>query len=239
MRQLNTNIWVAERDFKLAGLELGNRMTIIKLSTGGLLLHSPVEFTSDLGKEIDALGSVEYIITPNNFHGLFTPIWCDAFPKAKHYSAKTPIGNSVTIALGEELQNHIAEDIRIIKIDGIPKLNEFAFIHLKSSTLILTDIAFNIQQVRGWWSRFFFRLNGAWGKFGPSRVMKTMIEDPQALRSSIEKMMAYNLNKIVVSHGSIVEENAKAILDQAFQPIAESKNSRYKRSSGLSPARCG
>ena len=42
LRRLATDLWVAERPQRFFGLEVGTRMTVIRLADGSLLLHSPV-----------------------------------------------------------------------------------------------------------------------------------------------------------------------------------------------------
>jgi hypothetical protein len=45
MRQLDSDLWVAESPMRFFGLELGARMTVIRLAGSRLLVHSPVAAT--------------------------------------------------------------------------------------------------------------------------------------------------------------------------------------------------
>lgn len=62
-------------------------MTIVRLNSGALLLHSPVRLTEDLGKELDALGQVKYVVAPNKFHHLHVGDYVRAYPGAEFYAA--------------------------------------------------------------------------------------------------------------------------------------------------------
>ena len=42
LREIAPGLWVAERPHRFAGVELGARMTVIRLADGGLFVHSPV-----------------------------------------------------------------------------------------------------------------------------------------------------------------------------------------------------
>ena len=183
--------------------DFGNRMTIIRLSNGELFLHSPVKLSAELVASVRQLGDVSFIVTPNNFHGLFVEDWILQFPHAKHYSAKDKISSS-TITLTEDIDGELLGEIKTVKIAGAPRVNEFAFIHRSSGTLILTDIAFNIGEKVSTWSKIFFTLNGAYGKFGPSRLMKSMVEDASELSVSIRRIAEFDFVRIIVSHGSII-----------------------------------
>jgi len=70
LRNVARDLWVAERPFKLpfVRVEIGTRMTIIRLVEGGLLLHSPVKFDAELRRSIDRLGETRVIVAPNRLH---------------------------------------------------------------------------------------------------------------------------------------------------------------------------
>ena len=238
MKEIKKDIWVAETKFKLFGADFGNRMTVIRVGTGELLLHSPIKISDAILNSVRKLGKVSFIVTPNNFHGLFVEEWRKKFPEAKYFTAKEVKENdNLTFSLGSLRSEYFGRKIEIIKIDGAPKVNEYAFIHKESKTLILTDIAFNIGANVSLWSKVFFKLNGAFDKFGPSRLMKTMISDPVALSNSIEKILSFDINRIIVSHGNILESNARGALKEAFCGFSSSKPS--KPTARFSLCRCG
>ena len=56
LRQLAKDLWVAERPQRFYGLEVGTRMTVMRLVDGSLLLHSPIALDAALRRELDALG---------------------------------------------------------------------------------------------------------------------------------------------------------------------------------------
>ena len=48
LRKLAENLWVEERSQRFYGLEVGARMTVMRLEDGSLLLHSPVSLDPQL-----------------------------------------------------------------------------------------------------------------------------------------------------------------------------------------------
>ena len=65
LTELSENIWIANASQKVMGFEFGTRMTVIRLGSGELFLHSPIPINERLKAEIDALGGVKYIVAPN------------------------------------------------------------------------------------------------------------------------------------------------------------------------------
>ena len=63
------------------------RMTLVRLASGELFLHSPTQLTGTLQSEIPRLGCVRFIIAPNRVHYSWVPEWRTAFPSADVYLA--------------------------------------------------------------------------------------------------------------------------------------------------------
>ena len=62
------DIWVVDEPASILGMKLTKTMTVMRLSDGGLLLHSPVALSPELGARVDALGTVSHLFAPNLFH---------------------------------------------------------------------------------------------------------------------------------------------------------------------------
>ena len=76
------DIWMEPRELRFFGVELGTRMTVVRLRSGGLFVHSPVALDRPTREAIDALGSVTAIVAPNLFHHLYVRDWARAYPGA-------------------------------------------------------------------------------------------------------------------------------------------------------------
>ncbi len=237
MRELASNLWVVEKPFKLLGAEFGNRMTIIRLGDGALLLHSPVKMDPDTLAAVKGLGEVAYLVKPNNFHGLYMEEWRRTFPCARHFSAKIDAEANDTSSMEQLAADLPDEELAVVEIMGAPRVNEWALIHVASGTLVLTDVALNIGVGVSLWTKIFFTLNGAYQRFGPSRVMRRLISDKVAFKESMDRIMQYDVARIIVSHGDIVESNAQEKLTAAFADITSQR--AQSTLSRLKPVRCG
>lgn len=63
------------------------RMTVVRLSNGGLWCHSPTELVPALKTEIDNLGAVEHLVSPNKIHYAHIQSWAKAYPNATAWAS--------------------------------------------------------------------------------------------------------------------------------------------------------
>jgi hypothetical protein len=99
---------------------------------------------------------------------------------------------------------------------GAPAVNEVVFLHRPSRTQLLTDLAFNVKPGPRNRARLFHRLVGATGRFGPHRLVRTMIRDREAARRSLETILAWDFDRIVVTHGDVLEQGGREALRAGF-----------------------
>ena len=99
------------------------------------------------------------------------------------------------------------------RFEGAKKLDEWAFFHAPSRTLIVTDLAFNYPEVEHWWTRWFFTLTGALGKFGPTRILLSFVDDVAAAKESVAGMCRdWDFERVIVAHGEVREGDAREAL---------------------------
>ena len=79
LKEVDTNIWVAEQKLKYLGLQVGTRMTIIRLNNGVLVVISPIKIDKETNNKIDELGKVNIIIAPNLYHHVFISDYKSAY----------------------------------------------------------------------------------------------------------------------------------------------------------------
>ena len=77
------SVWAAERPFLWNGIDVGGRSVIVRMSDGNLLVHSPVEWTENLGRALDQLGGeIKYVVSPNYEHLKYAEQWAKQYPNA-------------------------------------------------------------------------------------------------------------------------------------------------------------
>jgi hypothetical protein len=217
---LAPDLWELDAPLVLAGMHLGHRMTIARLPGGSLWLHSPVAYSDGLAAELAALGSVTHIVAPNCVHDTYLEEWFAAYPAARFHGApgfeRYRRDLKFTDWLGETPPPEWAGTLDQSVLRGMPRLNEVAFLHRPSRTLLLTDLVFNLTGEMPALSRVLFKLNDCYCKFGPSRLLRSTIKDRVALRQSLDRVLAWDFDAIVLSHGANVRTGGKEQLRAAF-----------------------
>jgi hypothetical protein len=85
VQRLHDALWIHDDSHSRVPLL---RMTIVRLTGGGLWLHSPTPLADEVRRSVDALGEVTAIVAPNNAHNLFVGDWVRAYPAAQGYAAR-------------------------------------------------------------------------------------------------------------------------------------------------------
>jgi Domain of unknown function (DUF4336) len=76
-------VWVQHVPLKFFGLQMGTRMTVVRLDDGSLFVHSPTAADDKARRGVDELGPVRFIIAPNRLHHLWVAEWAAAYPHAQ------------------------------------------------------------------------------------------------------------------------------------------------------------
>ncbi len=220
MKQLDRGLWVAEQPLRIAGLELGARMTVIQLSGGELLLHSPIRPATDLVREVGSLGSVSALVAPNRFHHLFAEAWLEARPGAQLFVAPGLASKRPDLpragVLSDEPELLWKGVLEQVVIRGVPLSNEVVFFHPASRTLIATDLAFNIGPDRSALTRLAFRLSGAYGRLAPTYMERLLVRDRASFRASLERVLEWPFERVIVAHGTVLETGGRRELARGF-----------------------
>lgn len=220
LRPLADDVHILTVHFKLGSFDLGGRMTVVRLPDGGLWVHSPVRFTPEVRAQVDALGPVRFLVAPNLMHHMAMQDWAAAYPDAK---VAAPAGLRrkrpdlrIDLELGDAPDAGWADVIDQAFIRGMPRLDESLFFHRPSRTVLVTDMAFNVQRTGSWFTRTYLKLCGAWQRLSPTFITRAIMKDKAAVRASLEKALAWDAERVVVCHGSVVEHDGRKALADGF-----------------------
>jgi hypothetical protein len=220
LRALALDLWVAERPLRFLGMELGTRMTVLRLADGGLLLHSPVRLEPRLRAELDALGPVRTLVAPNRFHHLFVADYFAAYPDASGYAAPGLDQKRSDLRFHDVLDDEPpplwAGQLDQLVFRAMPILNEVVFFHPATRTLIITDLVFNVQRAESLIDRVLLQLDGVYRRVALGRVERLFIRDKRAARASIDRMLAWDFDRLVLAHGDVLERGGRDALRAAF-----------------------
>jgi hypothetical protein len=212
------DIWEYDYVYPKPPLHIRMRMTVVRLSSGGLWLYSPNPIDERLAQELATLGPIEHIVAPNNFHDLFLKKIKGQFPEAKLWAAPGLSQRRSDIPFDDEIKLDIQmwlPDLEMKFIEGSPRMNEVVFYHSKSRTLICADFLSNVHVETKALMKFVWRAMGAWKKLNQSRTWRFMVKDKHASRQSVQQILQWDIQRIVMAHGEVVE-NPGERLKSAF-----------------------
>lgn len=219
LRQLDTNLWVLDKPFHIPGAELGVRMTVVRLKSGDLWVHSPVRTNPEQRAAIDQLGRVAHIVAPSKVHHLFAPEFKSCYPEARLYVAPGLAQKNRALLNSEPLTDRPPTawggEFEQVQLAGAPSVNETVFLH--GRTLIVTDLVFNYVSVETLGTKLFLTLDGALGGLRASRILRLCIKDRAAARASIERMLSWDFDRIIVCHGEVLQSGGRDELRRAFR----------------------
>ena len=222
-------IWLCTYPMRLAGTRFGARMTVVRLASGRLLLHSPCNITAAIAEEISTIGPVAHILAPGNFHHVHVTTAQVAFPKAKTWicpgvESRSP-GLKYDGFLGDVAPADWVDEIDQVLVQGSRIMREVAMFHRASRTLILVDLIENFTDATphtGAALKFFFKyVLGMWNNPRPAPEYRMGWSDRQAAAKSLRRILAWDFHQIVLSHGDLIDRNAREVAVAAWSGILE------------------
>jgi Domain of unknown function (DUF4336) len=222
VRALADGLWLFQRKIRLpGGVLIPAHTTIVRLPSRGLLVHSPFQLDPRMRRELDGLGRVAQLVAPSTFHYLYLAESRAAFPAAEVHLVpglreRRPAVGSGTV-LGAETPAAFAGRIEHAVLGPTRGAAEAVFLDRATRTLILTDLAFNMQSATNWIDRAYWKATGVWQRFGPTLlVARVLLREPALVRPFLARVLAWDFDRIVVGHGDVVERDGREIFRAAF-----------------------
>lgn len=219
-------VWLCAYPVRLAGTQFNARMAVIRLTSGDLILHSPCAITESLAQEISALGTVMHIIAPGNFHHLHVRSAQAAFPKATTWicpGVETRAPNLVfDEVLGDDPPSAWRGELDHALVAG-RIMREVAMYHRPSRTLLVVDLIENFTDATPYttnalkfWFKYVFRM---WNRPRPAPEYWLAWGDRHAVARSLRRILAWDFERIIVSHGDLIDQQAHQAAAEAWSAI--------------------
>jgi hypothetical protein len=204
-------------------------MTVIRLTSGQIMLHSPCHITPTIAKEISALGQVAHIVAPGNFHHMYTAAAQVAFPSAKTWICPGVERRIPSLkydgVLGDVAPADWLGEIDLVLVQGTRIMREVAMFHRASRTLILVDLIENFSDATPhiggalkFWFKYVLRM---WNHPRPAPEYRIGWSNRRAAAKSLREILAWDFQQIVLSHGDLIDRNAREIAIAAWSSILE------------------
>jgi len=203
------------------------RMTVVQLASGELFLHSPIAFDAALARQLQSLGRVRHLASPNRGHYAHIGEWARAFPEAVTWASpgvrERARSQRVDIHFQRDLEMHAPPDWRDdIDQTIIPGavLDEVVFFHCDSKTLIVADTVMNYEAERlSQPYRLIARLVGICSPGGGISPDLRLVFWPKRrdVRDAYEQVLSWEPERVILSHGLCFEANGGPAIRHAFR----------------------
>lgn len=231
LEQVHDALWVAEGEIvSFFGIAYPTRSVIARLKNGNLWVWSPVKLTTALRTEVDRLGPVCHLVSPNKLHHLYLREWKATYPEAQLWGPQTTIKKRPDLRFREALKDSSpaewSSDIDQAWFRGSFAMDEVVFFHRPSATAIVADLiqTFSDNFLRehwGWW-RFLARLDGLTQDqaCAPLEWRLSFINRAPARRAR-DKALSWNCQRVIVAHGEWPRANGDAFLAKSFRWLGD------------------
>jgi Domain of unknown function (DUF4336) len=226
LEQVHDALWIAEGpNVSFFGFPYPTRSVIARLADGDLWVWSPVKLTADIRDEVDELGAVRHLVSPNKIHHLFLREWQTAYPAAKLWGPQSTIKKRPDLKFQDSLvDSPPAEwhtDIDQAWFRGSFALDEIVFLHRPSATAIVADLiqTFSDHFLREHWGRWRFlaRLDGLTQDQACAPLeWRLSFINRAAARRARDKILSWNCQRVIVAHGEWPRANGMAFLEKSF-----------------------
>ncbi len=220
LEAFDADLWIADHDMFAMGIHFPGRMTVVRLRTGDLWLHSPIPISEPLAEQLAAIGPVRYIVAPNLFHHMHLQAAADRYPDAHVYGAPGLSAKRKDVAftamLDEQAPPDWKDDLHQVALRAVPAFWETVFFHRPSRTLITTDLFMNVHRAEGVFSRFVYWAEGCWKRPAVPRLIRFLVKDREQMKSDLRTIVAWPTEHILMAHGEVIREDAARVLREGL-----------------------
>lgn len=219
MDELGENLWTAAYPLRFLGVETGSRTTVVRLADGRLFIHSPGPLDGAMRTFLADTGPVAALVAPSLFHHLFAGDWKRAHPQARLLACPGLERKRPELpwdgVLGDAPEPLWKGELEQVWFGARTMESEVVFFHRASRTLICCDAVFHLSSHPSPLTRLVAALLGN-RQPGATWLERLMIRDRRAAREQIDRMLAWDFDRIVLSHGELVERDGREVLRHAY-----------------------
>jgi hypothetical protein len=211
-------VWTVSRSQRFWGIETGTRMTVVRLSDGGLFVHCPVALDAETRRTIDQLGPVRAIVASSLYHHLYVGEWMKAYPTAlccpcpglERKRADLPWAS----VLGDEPRDVWSADLDQASLTARFE-REIVFFHRKTRTLVCADALLNLSRHPSRLTRSVALLMANTGP-GKGYLERVAVRDKALGRRQIDRILEWDIDGVVLAHGELVPHSGRETVRSAY-----------------------
>lgn len=219
MEPFTDGIWTVARPQRFWGVETGTRMTVVRLSDGGLFVHCPVALERELREQVDALGPVRAVVSSSLYHHLYAGQWMDAYPEAVFCACpgleRKRSDLRFSHVLGDRPHPLWAAELDQVNFSSRFE-KEVVFFHRAARTMICADALLNLSHHPSRMTRLVALLMANTAP-GTGYLERVAVRDRRAAREQVDRMLQWDIQRIILAHGAMVERDGREVLRRAYR----------------------
>ena len=216
LTEIDDNILTVVGEIRMPIGDLPRRMTVVRLADGRLVVFSAIALDEDEMQALEAYGTPAFLIVPSDRHRLDARIWKYRYPDIQVIApdgARSKV--EAEVAVDSTTADFGDPDVRLIDVPGT-RAHEAALqvTGPNGSTLVVNDIIGNIRGEHGFggWLLRLMEFAGDEPHI-PGPVMAAIVRDKAELAAQLMRWADLpNLKRVLVSHGSVIDEDAPGVL---------------------------
>jgi len=234
-KEVADGVWIVDAaPIHAGGIPLPLRMTVLRLSGGELLLHSPVPYHPGLQRAVESLGRIGHLVAPSIGHWLFLKDWQAACPNAitwavpglEDRSQVRRSGLAIDAELSDRPPRVWANEIDQVLVAG-PVFKEICLFHRPSRTLLLTDLIINLEgDLLPVFARPLARLLGIVAPEGRAPLYLRLLlrlNHRDTVRAA-QRLVAFNPDRVIFAHGHWFDRDAAGELRRSLAWILDGQS---------------
>jgi len=221
---LDDNLLTVVGDLPMPLGEFPRRMTVVRMENGDLVIFSAIALDEREMRAIEAFGTPAFLIIPSDIHRMDARIWKDRYrglrviaPAGAREEAEEIVHVDATHA------DFVDPRVRYVTVPGTEGREAALVVETAyGTTLVINDLIWNMDHRPGF-SGWLYRLLGFTGSEPriPGVVRRGKISDKPAVRTQLEAWSQLQaLNRIIVSHGDIIERDPPTVLRELAHGLA-------------------
>jgi hypothetical protein len=224
LQAIGEEIWIADGPtVSFYGFPYPTRMVLVRLEGGDLWAWSPVALDPELRAEVERLGPVRHLVSPNKIHHLFLGEWAEAWPEASLHASPGLARRRPDLEFASELGDRPDPawegQIDQAVVGGGLAMDEVLFFHRRSSTCLVCDLIQRHDPATATgWKGWLMRLDGLVGPAGSTpREWRASFLRRSRARAAARRAVAWQPERLVIAHGEWVPSGGTEALRRGLR----------------------
>ena len=203
IQELSENLWRVEG--MLPHFSMRRVMTVVRLQTGKLLIHSAIAMNDESMAKLEAWGKPAILLIPHSRHMMDAPRYKQCYPSLRVFAPPAVLSKARAVVDVDGTFADVPKDpsFSLELLDGTGEAEAALIVHSADGTsVVLTEVVFDLEPPKSMLARAAMRLAG----FGPgprvTPVVKfELVKDKGRLTRHLQRLSAIpDLVRLIVAH---------------------------------------